>query len=354
MLVMILYCIAISIINLGSFSLLFISIFWTTYLLSELKRVYPLWKYQKRLFSQEGNIKSIYYRNILVKNSLALIFVITELITFSAETLEGIVREIILQVTLNTNTTSCHLTRETYLWWNVDFAVVRIIETVRQIGMLLLLAIMTVLVIHLHSVYAGTNRINGIKRVTTLTFVCLFVFLMMKSFSQTILLAEVVYMVALSTMFYSLVRQSRYLFTSLTRRVVDLYHEGPSLQKVYLREKGLAKMFKWTIVPIYTSAGIGIFGQLFYGVVYVGVGSLSMNSCWLDLQYNTQLTISYNGTLKDITDPLLTTSNFLYLSTGAVFLWTVIVVNVSMCVVAKYRAIYNRGSASLKTYLIDN
>lgn len=353
MLVEVLYGIAIVIINLGSFTLIFISIFWITYLLSELKRVYPLWKYQNRLYTQEGIVKSNNYKNILVKNALALVFVITELITFSTETLEGGVREILLQVTPDTNTTSCHLIRETYLWWNVNFVVVRIIETVRQTGMLLLLATMTMLVIHLHSVYSGTSRITVMRRGITLTCVCLFVFFLLKSIPQTILVAEVVYMVALPIMFCLLVRQTRCLFTSLTRHIVDLYHEGPSLHKAYLSEKCLVQMFKWTIVPIYVSAGVGICGQLFYGAVYAGVGSVSMNACWLDSHYNTHLATSYSGALSDVTDALLCVSKFVYLSTGSVFLWTVIIVNISIFIVTRYRNVY-KSSASLKRCLIEN
>ena len=306
------------------------------------------------MYTQEGNEKTVYYKNILLKNALGLVFVITELVTFSTETLEGAVREIVDQVTPNTNTTSCHLTRDTYLWWNMNFAVVRILETMRQVGMLLLLAIMTVLVMHLQSVYSGTNRITGIKRVVTLTGACLFVFLVMKTTSQTILLSEVVYIIALPVSFCLLVRQTRYLFTSLRRHVVDLYHGDPSLHKAYLREKGLAKMFKWTIVPIYASAGIGICGQIFYGVVFSCFGSLSLNTCWLDLQYNTHLVVSNNTTFMYITDLLISLSKFVYLFTGNVFLWTVIIVNISMFVVAKHRAVYNRISPSLKTCLIEN
>ncbi|KAI6649253.1 hypothetical protein LOD99_11620 [Oopsacas minuta] len=343
--------------NLSSSTLLFFSLFWLLFLISELKRVYPLWQYQRRLSTHEGNLKAVDYRNNLVKNSLGLIFVVIELITFSIETLEGIARRLIIEITNKDISNPCVLVEQSYLWWNVQYSVIRILETIRQSGMLLLPAVLTVMVMHLQSIYSGFDRRVSIKKFIILTVASLFALLITKSMLSTLLIAETIYMIALPILFYLLVKNTHSLYSSMQRRVVDISHEGNSHRMLYLREKRLVRTFRWKIIPMYTSAGIGIFGQVLYVMIYAGVGSVFMNSCWFGTQYNIHVNVSYNNTFTEATEYFVFLSRFLYFLTGNLFLWTVIIVNVCILVgvlIEKMRGCYPRHSVSLQACLIEN
>ena len=352
LIVSIFYYIIEALINVSSVALVLCSLFWLFFIISEIRRIYPLWKYQLNVSSIDGDDRAKYYKNILIKNVLSLLFVLSELITFSAETLECVSHLLALQLGYSNATMECPFKNQSYLWWNSEVPAVGILETIRQIGMLFLSTTLTVLVLHLQYIYTGFNRVPLMKRHINITCVCALIIIITKSFMSTTLISEIIYILTLPILTYFLIKQTRYLYASVRYKLIDLWYEGEFYQAMYMREKRLLNIFKWTIVPIYVSAVIGIGGQVFYGIVYVLIGSVVENSCWFNTQYNTQLNFS-NSTLQ-ATEHLVEISKFVFLATGSLFTSSVVVVNfgIYMSVLAeKFKGGYF-GRASLKTLLI--
>ena len=358
MLFKILYGILETIINVSSCALILCSLFWLLYLISEIRRIYPLWKYQLRVRPDEAENKAKYYKNILIKHALSVLFVLSELITFSAETFEGAFHLIALQLGDHYTSTNgmCRLKINSYLWWNIEVPAVRILETIRQIGMFLLPTTLTIVVLHLQSIYTGFNRQPQISFHAQLAAACIFIFIIMKSFRFTIIISEMLYITLLPILFYLLTKQTRYLYLVLRQKLMDLWYEGCSYKAMYEREKRLISLFKLTVLPIYVSAVIGVFGQMFDGIVYAVIGSIFLNSCWISSEYNVSLNGTFgNGTIEGI-ESLVFVSKFVFLSTGSLFTCVVVVVNVGIFVsvfTEQFKCRYF-GRASLKTLLVYN
>ena len=359
MLFNILYKILETVINISSIALIFCSLFWLLYLISEIRRIYPLWKYQLKVCSNEGEDRAKYYKNILIKNTLGFLFVVSEITTFSAETVEGAVHLFVLYLwSPGTGAIGpiCPLRSKSYLWWNSEVPLVRILETIRQIGMLFLPTTLTLVVLHLQSVYTGYNRIALMRRHVVLTCLCAVVFVIAKCFMLSILLSELLYLTLLPILFFQLIQQTRYLYASMTCRLIDIWHEGESYKAMYLREKRMLTLFKWTIIPIYISAVIGVFGQIFDGIVHTFIGSLVFNSCWVNSEFGIPLNISFSNATVETTEKLVEVSKFVFLATGNVFIGSVVVVNLGIYLTVLLEKFRGRpfSKTSLRTLLVSN
>ena len=353
--------------NISSVALIFCSLVWTVHIISEIKRLYPLWKYQTLLHSKEAVSTAKNYKDNLIKFIIALIFAITELATFSLEIVQGITRASATTPLKNTplNSTNngtdsyCTLRVNTVLWWNKNYPLVFLTESLRQVGMIILPVLLIVLTLHIQSIYSKTSMRKTIQRFIIVTIAIIFLFIFTRLFPATFLISEVIYAVSLPALFIPLIRRTQELYRSLKQRKDDLFHAETELQWLYIRERKQIVLFKRTTISIYITATIGIVGQVLYIVINACLGSIVLNPCWFNSLYNNLLHIShFSSSTVSLVSTLTAVGNSIYLLTGSIFLFTVVIVNLSVFFSIlsgryKIRMIYDTAKSSLFQQLLQ-
>ncbi|KAI6649254.1 hypothetical protein LOD99_11621 [Oopsacas minuta] len=210
-----------------------------------------------------------------------------------------------------------------------------VLESIRLSSLVLETGFFQLILLYLIEVYTTVNqkpiKYHPIFKRLSLNIVLSLLIFVLNLDDHTFMFGQILYAVVLPIYAVVTIKYARRLSMVLGWRHQDAEYIYSQNNAILLNEERVILRYRRTIVPLYLTLLIVSLGQVVYIIVYVLIDTILQNPCWFTEIYRFSYT-NANTLLPNDLQFYWTSAglgaNVVWLSTGMIFFWTIIVVNI--------------------------